>query len=357
MRGQLGWRGLPGQGWGRECRRRRHRRRGRSAGWSCWRRCPYTVDADPNGDWKAPDLAKARALVSASGTEGEPVEVWTFAYFGKEARYFVSLLDRLGYHARLKEIPSGGRYFPALDRTPSVQAGFGGWFGIFVAADMFETLHCGASTNWARFCDPRIEAEVRRLTREESTNPSADASLAAKIDRQLVAQAPGVPLFTPRLADFVSRRVGNYQTNTDASSTVLLDQLWVCWVCRDGQRSSSSTNDAGLRGRSSLSNRLSSFARAESNNTSSGWTVRVHDLTRGVRCAKAQRPRRRQTTQPLPPPDRPHATSQDRPTIDYIERRVREGKSRREATRCLKRYLARNLYRLLEHPPATAWQT
>jgi transposase len=37
------------------------------------------------------------------------------------------------------------------------------------------------------------------------------------------------------------------------------------------------------------------------------------------------------------------------PTIAYIERRVREGKSRREASRCLKRYLARNLYRLLEH--------
>jgi transposase len=36
-------------------------------------------------------------------------------------------------------------------------------------------------------------------------------------------------------------------------------------------------------------------------------------------------------------------------TIAYIERRVREGKSRREASRCLKRYLARNLYRLLEH--------
>jgi transposase len=37
------------------------------------------------------------------------------------------------------------------------------------------------------------------------------------------------------------------------------------------------------------------------------------------------------------------------PTIAYIERRLQEGKSRREATRCLKRYLARNLYRLLEH--------
>jgi hypothetical protein len=43
------------------------------------------------------------------------------------------------------------------------------------------------------------------------------------------------------------------------------------------------------------------------------------------------------------------------PTIAYIERRTQEGKTRREATRCLKRYLARNLYRLLENgaPPAS----
>ena len=43
------------------------------------------------------------------------------------------------------------------------------------------------------------------------------------------------------------------------------------------------------------------------------------------------------------------------PTIAYIERCIQEGKTRREANRCLKRYLARNLYRLLEHasPPMT----
>ena len=44
-------------------------------------------------------------------------------------------------------------------------------------------------------------------------------------------------------------------------------------------------------------------------------------------------------------------------TIAYIERRLQEGKSRREATRCLKRYLARNLYRLLENPQMPTWQT
>ena len=41
------------------------------------------------------------------------------------------------------------------------------------------------------------------------------------------------------------------------------------------------------------------------------------------------------------------------PTIDYIARRRADGKTTREANRCLKRYLARNLYRLLEHPPMT----
>jgi transposase len=43
------------------------------------------------------------------------------------------------------------------------------------------------------------------------------------------------------------------------------------------------------------------------------------------------------------------------PTTVYIERRISEGKTRREANRCLKRYLARGLYRLLENgaPPAS----
>jgi len=41
-------------------------------------------------------------------------------------------------------------------------------------------------------------------------------------------------------------------------------------------------------------------------------------------------------------------------TIAYIDRRLQEGKIRREANRYLKRYLARNLYRLLEHGPPIA---
>lgn len=43
----------------------------------------------------------------------------------------------------------------------------------------------------------------------------------------------------------------------------------------------------------------------------------------------------------------------DKATQAYIARRLAEGKTKREARRCLKRYLARHLYRLLENPPKT----
>ncbi|MBK6855631.1 MAG: IS110 family transposase [Microthrixaceae bacterium] len=43
----------------------------------------------------------------------------------------------------------------------------------------------------------------------------------------------------------------------------------------------------------------------------------------------------------------------DDATKAYIARRIAEGKTRREARRCLKRYFARRLYRLLENPPSS----
>jgi transposase len=41
----------------------------------------------------------------------------------------------------------------------------------------------------------------------------------------------------------------------------------------------------------------------------------------------------------------------DPATRDHIARRTAEGKTRKEIRRCIKRYLARQLYRLLENGP------
>jgi transposase len=41
----------------------------------------------------------------------------------------------------------------------------------------------------------------------------------------------------------------------------------------------------------------------------------------------------------------------DRRTKEYVARRTAEGKSKREIIRCLKRYVAREVYRVLVAPP------
>jgi peptide/nickel transport system substrate-binding protein len=188
--------------------------------------CPYTIAPDGSGEWKAPDLAKARLLIRASGTQGQTIVVWSFDYFRPESQYLVTLLRQLGYHARLRYIRGGqGAYFATLAKTPSAQAGFAGWFEGQFAVDIFVTLGCRfGSSNWAHFCKPSIDAQVARLAKEEPLDPAGSAPLAAEIDRELTLQAPWVPLFTPRLPDVTSARVGNYQDN---NGTVLLDQLWV----------------------------------------------------------------------------------------------------------------------------------
>ena len=188
--------------------------------------CPYTIAPDASGDWKAPDLAKARALIAASGTRGQTIVVWSFAYFRSESQYFVALLRQLGYRARLHYIPDLASYFGALAKTPSAQAGFAGWFGAPLAVDMLSNLRCGFEGNQAHFCDPRLDAQVARLAKEEPADPAGTTKLAATIDRKITDQAPWVPLFTPQLASLTSTRVGNYQFNRYSAET-LFDQLWV----------------------------------------------------------------------------------------------------------------------------------
>ena len=188
--------------------------------------CPYTIAPDATGDWKAPDLGRARALIRASGTRGETVGVWSFDYFHPESLYFVSLLRTLGYRPHLHYIKDIAAYFNAVYTTPSVQASFGGefLFGSRLAVDWLDWLACNSDNNPGHFCNRHIDTQIARLAREEPADPSGTTPLAAGIDRELTNQAPLVPLFTPSLPDLTSARVGNYE---DDNGTVLMDQLWV----------------------------------------------------------------------------------------------------------------------------------
>ena len=90
----------------------------------------------------------------------------------------------------------------------------------------FATLFsCGGPFNHGWFCDPRIKPENLRARLLNATNTRAAAGIWAKIDRQLVDEAPIVPLINEHGIDFVSARVRNYQFHPYWG--LIADQLWL----------------------------------------------------------------------------------------------------------------------------------
>jgi hypothetical protein len=89
---------------------------------------------------------------------------------------------------------------------------------------MLSTTGCHFRPNWTRFCEPRVDARVARLEKEEPADPTSAEGRAAAIDREITNRAPWVPLLTPRFVALTSARVGNFQASSGA---VLIDQLWV----------------------------------------------------------------------------------------------------------------------------------
>jgi YVTN family beta-propeller protein len=179
----------------------------------------------------APRLAAARRLVRESGTAEMRVTVWANGPFPDVMRYAASVLQALGYRARVK---LHGDFDRINDPRARVQAGPIIWIADYPAPSDFlaKTLSCAAfsrdparNENISGFCSPRIDADMRRAAAAQASDPDRADRLWAAVDRKLVDAAPWVPLFNLRGLELVSQRVGNYQFNPAYGS--LLDQLWV----------------------------------------------------------------------------------------------------------------------------------
>ena len=192
------------------------------------RYCPYTAAPSRTGEWRAPDLTRARRLVAASGTRGMSVTIWTYpGFWERGAEGAVRALEELGYRARIRRAEDLDAYIAkATDKkTQGVQAGMIGWYGVPRTASSLLTLLRCSPPDLSFFCDGRMDARIAGAIKVEATDSDAAVALWARIERDVVDLAPWVPLFTPSHAHLVSKRVGNYQFNPDLR--LLLDQLWV----------------------------------------------------------------------------------------------------------------------------------
>ncbi len=189
--------------------------------------CPYAT-----GGVTAMDVA--RRLVRKSGTAGSRVVVWVPGAIAAQGRYLVSLLDSLGYRARLKRVKAE-RYFDAVsDSRLRPQAGYYSWSAAFPSAADFIPPQFSCATfkprspgqsNMSEFCSRAIDREMARAAAVQVRDPAAATVLWQRVEKSLLERAPVVPAYNRRNVDFVSRRAGNYQYSPQWG--LLLDQAWV----------------------------------------------------------------------------------------------------------------------------------
>jgi peptide/nickel transport system substrate-binding protein len=172
------------------------------------RYCPYTRAPRADDVWTAPDLARARRLVAASGTKGEQITVWGASdgpiHETTVVPYIVGVLRRLGYHARARLVPS--KYFddhPQLRKTIQL---IPGGLANGATVDFFNSA-CSAWWNHRWICGRHLERTVARANTLEQRNHRAAGVLWARIDREVVDRAAWVTMVNVRWVEFVSARV------------------------------------------------------------------------------------------------------------------------------------------------------
>ena len=196
--------------------------------------CPYTKN--PGATWSAPDMDKAKALVEASGTKGQEVTVVaddTKTSSGVGA-YLQSVLNDLGYNAKLKVLSSDIQFTYIQNSNNKVQISVSQWYQDYPAASdfLYVLFGCGSyhpgsdsSPNMSAYCSKDVEAEMQKALALAITDEAAANKLWAEIDRKVTDDAAAVGLFAPKKIDFVSKRVGNFQFNSQFYWMV--SQSWV----------------------------------------------------------------------------------------------------------------------------------
>jgi ABC-type transport system substrate-binding protein len=139
------------------------------------------------------------------------------------------VLNDLGFKATLQK-KSEEAFFQEVFhpvKGPNLQSVVLVWFPDFPSAssNLRGLFPCGEPSNLSRFCDPRLQSEIKRALEIQQTDPAAAGDAWAKVEQMFVDAAPVAPLVNQRESDFVSARVGNYQHHPEW--TILFDQLWV----------------------------------------------------------------------------------------------------------------------------------
>ena len=196
--------------------------------------CPYTKN--PGEKWSAPDMEKAKQLVEESGTKGAKVSIVVEDKTVAKSIgvYLQSVMKDLGYDAELKPISANIQFTYIQNTNNKVQMSVTQWYQDYPAASDFLNILFGCSSftegsdssiNIAGFCDKDIDAKMQAALAQGVTDPNRANKEWAAIDKLVTDNAAAAALFTPKHLDFVSKRLGNFQFNSQFY--FMVTQAWV----------------------------------------------------------------------------------------------------------------------------------
>ena len=179
--------------------------------------CPY-----------AHDVARARTLVTASGTQGQQVTVWSWTddptISPDVARYYASVLSELGYRTSVRLVPHAYLANPPARVFRQIQLIPAAW-GDTPAGFFVTWFSCSGTNVHGYFCDHRVDRKIARAQALEDTQPRAANALWARLDHELVDRAVWAPVVNDHGLDFVSARVHDYEFHPYWG--LIADQLWL----------------------------------------------------------------------------------------------------------------------------------
>lgn len=161
------------------------------------------------------DMKKAKELIAAADPKVRDVNVWTYNLDpNKQAgEYYEGVLRELGFHTTLKTV-AAANYITVIGNqsTPGLDTGLGNWYidyphpnDYFAPQLSSAGITPTASTNWAHFHEPRIDRQIALLNRKP-LSPATEAAYA-RLDREVMRQAPWAPFGSLALTSFVSDQI------------------------------------------------------------------------------------------------------------------------------------------------------
>jgi ABC-type transport system substrate-binding protein len=198
--------------------------------------CPWTRNP-LDGRWHGPDIARAQALVRASGTAGATVVFIRRSYdltAAPSTDAVVSALRSIGYRPHV--ISGDAQFYRRLANphghwdisggdwtadTPSP----GEFLDTLLSCTNYHPEDPARTTNGGGFCNARFDHLIKQAEAMQLTNPAAAQDIWARADHLAVDQAAWIPLVNTASAELLSRRAGHF--TLAANSLPQIDQLWV----------------------------------------------------------------------------------------------------------------------------------